>query len=164
MPFKRLIALLVIAIALLGTSVLVQAQEDKHLEDSPATSPTMKDNHKETEPDTAPALPVDAPENAAADRPENAIACTPETLMLIPVDMGYNLTGTLEVPVPGYAYDLKRFENGDMIITLTPPSGMAAQVISTVNIDTVLPKELLPIHIALDKTFNWGPDEIICGE
>lgn len=154
MPFKRLIALLVIAIALLGTSVLVQAQEDKHLENSPATSATVEANHKETEPDTA--LPVDAP--------DNAIACTPAPLMLIPVDMGYNLTGTLEVPVPGYAYDLKRFENGDMIITLTPPDGMAAQVISTVNIDTVLPKELLPIHIALDKTFNWGPDEIICGE
>ena len=156
MPFKKLIALFVVASALLGTSVLVQAQEDWHLKGSPTTSATVEDNHKETEPDTSPALPVDAP--------ENAIACTPATLMLIPVDMGYNLTGTLEVPVPGYAYDLKRFENGDMIITLTPPGGMAAQVISTVNIDTVLPKELLPIHIALDKTFNWGPDEIICGE
>lgn len=85
----------------------------------------------------------------------------------------YRLTGTLEVPTPGYQHMLlrgiQRSETDSVVhqlrLVLTPPGGMTMQVISDLAIDVgfrLSHGNAERVLVSIEKTFNWGPSHILC--
>jgi hypothetical protein len=85
----------------------------------------------------------------------------------------YRMTGTLQVPTPGYGYALlpgtRRSASGLLVhhlrLVLTPPAGMTMQVISELTIDTgfQLPHpDAERVIVSIEKPFDWGPGQIVC--
>lgn len=102
------------------------------------------------------ACAVSAPQPTQA-----AIVCTPNTFTLLPHEQGgYELRGKLDVPTAGYSY--KMGDGEPLRLVLTAPDGMAAQVISQVDVNASISAGELPITIAIEKPFAWGPDFVLC--
>lgn len=117
---------------------------------------------------TAGAAPEKAVENVVATPHFPTFTCTPDNFQLTLNEDGYRLHGMLETPTPGYNYTPLRIDetdNGaDMVFQLNGPSGMVSQVISNMAIDHMYVRDtdMHEMRVRLDKTFNWGPDTIVC--
>ena len=94
---------------------------------------------------------------------DNHYVCTPDGFALSAVPDGLHLTGTLDTPTPGYA---ARYVPEVQGISLISPQGMAPQVISTLEIDMILPADIAAtdgsVEIELEKSFAWGIPAITC--
>lgn len=82
---------------------------------------------------------------------------------------GYLLIqGQLEVPSGGYKYQFSNIgQHGGVFrgtIKLVPPNGMAISMISMVAINERLRNDngLEGVSLKIDKSFNWGPEQINC--
>jgi hypothetical protein len=114
------------------------------------------------EADSRIARPIEAPPVEAG------FVCTPGFTMT-KTDTGYKLSGTLDTPTPGYAYDIgEAEETGPGTLTaalrLTGPDGMVAAVIDSlyINYEFQREDEFSRLTLAIEKQFNWGPGSITC--
>lgn len=91
--------------------------------------------------------------------------CTPDTFKLEPAGDGLRLTGSLEMPTPGYRYEFTDIETrGEDIhatLKLTAPEGMVIQVISPLDIEQEF-DAARKLVVKVNRDFNWGEPEIIC--
>lgn len=107
-------------------------------------------------------------EKQAAENKYGVFTCTPENFTLTSTADGYHLHGTLETPTPGYGYTPARIDEtpdaADMVFELRAPQGTVIQVIGKMEIDHMYVRDgsMQTMTVRLDKSFNWGPDEIIC--
>lgn len=107
-----------------------------------------------------------APDKAAPNY--GTFTCTPDNFTLISTADGYHLKGVIETPTPGYSYTPRYIDEtadaADMVFDLHGPQGMAAQVISKMEIDHMYVRDgsMQTMTVRLDKTFNWGTDTIVC--
>ena len=121
--------------------------------------------------------PQEKPVEAAPEKPAEPTAaaknfpsftCTPDGFHLTLNEDGYRLHGTIETPTPGYNYTPLRIDEtdsgADMAFQLNAPKGMVSQVISKMEIDHMYVRDtdMSEMRVRLDKTFNWGPDTIVC--
>ncbi|MBI1215182.1 MAG: hypothetical protein GC185_05100 [Alphaproteobacteria bacterium] len=98
-------------------------------------------------------------------------ACTSD-FALARVRDGYRFTGTLDVPTPGYIYKMSAAalqEDGGIAVTLNlvAPMGPVVQLISHVQVDTIIPPPLsaapvAQVQVFVKKPFKWGPEAITC--
>lgn len=115
-------------------------------------------------------VPAEEPVATYPDIPRDAgeYLCTPG-FTLIRDTGGLRLAGDIEIPTPGFSYevtDVEEMEPGKLagILHLSDAGGAVIQVISSLHIEYLLPQDEPPrsLTLTVDKTFNWGPTTITC--
>jgi hypothetical protein len=95
--------------------------------------------------------------------PPSLFKCDPPSFTLQQEKDGYHLEAALEVPTPGYRYQFEQTSSG-LVLRITPPEGMAAQVISTLAVSYVLPLStpITELTVTPDRGFDGGISAITC--
>ena len=118
--------------------------------------------------------PAETATETTAETAENQTAlygtftCTPDSFALTSTADGYQLKGLLETPTAGYGYTPRYIDetadSADMVLELRGPQGMVAQAIGNMEIDHMYVRDgsMQTMTVRIDKTFNWGPDTIVC--
>lgn len=110
----------------------------------------------------------DTKKTAADTQKYGTFTCTPEGFTLTSTADGYHLKGVIETPTAGFNYTPEYIDEtadaADMKFVLRGPQGMVAQVIGKMEIDHMYVRDgaMQTMTVRLDKTFNWGPDTIVC--
>lgn len=94
-------------------------------------------------------------------------SCKPAGFTLTRDAGGMHLHGEMQMPTPGYTYSFTEEApgpDGSLHATLRfkAPDGMVIQVISPLAIDHTFKTEGDRLHVAIDKSFNWGDASIDC--
>ncbi len=101
-------------------------------------------------------------ETGAGDMPVFAYHCA-HGFTLEQTDEGLQLTGVLDTPTPGWRALYVPEVKG---ISLIPPQGMVVKALSTVDVDLVLPFDVVDpdgkVEIELEKPYGWGIPAISC--
>ena len=127
----------------------------------------------EPAPDRMPSpVPVPVPEPEPEPRPapvEPSFTCAPDGFTLSRTEDGYHLQGKIEMPTPGFTYDIRDIQelrDGNLRGTffLTPPDGAVIQVISPLDVSYDLARnaDLSKFSLHVEKNFQWGAEEISC--
>ncbi len=107
-------------------------------------------------------LPLAALPAMAQTLPVYAYSCA-HGFTLEQTDEGLQLTGVLDTPTPGWRAIYVPQVQG---ISLIPPQGMVVKVLSTVDVDIVLPFDVVDpdgkVEIELEKPYGWGIPAITC--
>lgn len=93
--------------------------------------------------------------------------CTPDGFTLVKNAEGWMLSGSLDMPTPGYTYDVMRKDDATFVFSFKAPDGMVIQVIDSLKISQQFSdsdvKENLQIAIE-NNGVAWGERNINCGQ
>lgn len=104
----------------------------------------------------------------AAPARASEFTCKPDGFSLDHFGSLWRLTGALEVPTPGYAYEFQppKTARSDLLqvpLKLTPPDGIAPAMIAKLPVQySFTADDLLRLTVSINRDFNWGPDVIDC--
>lgn len=101
----------------------------------------------------------------AAAPAEASYSCTPEGFTLVKNAEGWLLEGSLDMPTPGYTYDMTRREDGTFVFSFKAPDGMVIQVIDSLKISQQFSNDDIgeKLHIAIENNgVAWGETRIVC--